>query len=293
MKAGAKAVSPNVATTREPYSVNYHITIPPFRNQLPYWTVDGRNLSIDEMMKKRFSDTVNLGKYLKEHPEFYLSFFFAIDASGNIYNVHPDMHNPIRSYDETFLAIIKSLSPCRLRNVDGSSMDLSFSKDFFEVQVAFSTPQKERAITLTIKPAEQNETFNRIAQGLTLGLFGTYNCDRILNLPTMVVIDAVYIDERTNKEIPGGTTLYVVDAKNNLAYYSSPDQFSCDVKADVALLLATKDRIFISQEHFFSITNIHRSGTYKFDMKDITGKVNSGPQLAQYLHISSSQLSAL
>ena len=107
-----------------------------------------------------------------------------------------------------------------------------------------------------------------------------------MTLATRVVIDATYKDEATNSEIPAVTSLCILDPKNNLAYSSPPQWFECDAKADVILLLATKNKLYISQEHVFSTTNIHKSGAYKFDMKDVTGKVNNAQELAQYLHIS-------
>ncbi len=281
-KPAAKAV-----VAEEPQSkfwVKYAIGAPPYYNKELFWMAGGKEAKFVTMLMTKVPETTKVAEYLGKNPAFYLSYFFAVDSNtGRIYNVHANMHNPTKEYDAGFVSAITSLSPCRLRNSQ-YTYSLSFSNDYFEVQVHVTSEEQQKQERLMVAQQEAAITYNNFSNGLAIESFGIYNCDRLMSIPERVNVIASYSDASTGKPISDGYLLSMIDMKNNTAISSQPDHFVCDGKAEYTFLLITLDKkVYLYRSK--SITKTGEANTtvnYAFAMNNMSDKIKSASDILQY-----------
>ncbi|MBI1307198.1 MAG: OmpA family protein [Bacteroidetes bacterium] len=128
-------------------------------------------------------------------------------------------------------------------------------------------------------------TYPDIVRGLNVGSFGVYNCDQAYRIPNQVAIRPNFTDEKGNP-INNGHVLSMMDLNYNGAFSYDPVNFSCDAKGKIALALFTNDgELFIMSPDEFSKMNITSGGEYTFTMKNMTDRITSSDDLADYLGI--------
>ncbi|MEZ4936030.1 MAG: OmpA family protein [Crocinitomicaceae bacterium] len=136
-----------------------------------------------------------------------------------------------------------------------------------------------------IKYEHEDIPVPNLVEGLDIGSFGVYNCDKINRVPNKIDVLAKYEDEKGNPIIDIAF-LTLVDPNYNGAFYFSPEKFTCNATANNTIALFTQDgQLYLSKNGAFPQMNLKNNETATFKMVDMTDKIQSKEELAKHLGI--------
>lgn len=120
----------------------------------------------------------------------------------------------------------------------------------------------------------------KLVRALRLNSFGVYNCGKPYQVKNQVVIAAKYTDFQKIL-IENTRTLSVIDMDYKAAYSFQPDQFICNSQANNVFLLWTQEGELYA---FVKKAKINlQTGTYSFQMEDLSDHVHNSSDLKAYL----------
>ena len=115
--------------------------------------------------------------------------------------------------------------------------------------------------------------------------FGVYNCDQAKRVINPLEIQGDFVDEKGQK-ISSFRSVSMIDLDINGAISFAPGQIVLNAMGRNILLIYTANKqLFCISEEELKRMNISKSGTYTFQMKNITAEVKDAAQLAKYLRI--------
>ncbi len=265
---------------------------------------------VTDKFARAYSPSKEMIKFLEEHPQYYLGFYFSIDTiSGKIVNITPHPKNPTRDFDMSIVSFMEKLPPFddipdpntvsigrkfaakmptdnfRYELIIESSQQNKQSIESGNVQLQANIGQPDLPNTLRPQVIDAGHIYPDIIKGLKIPSFGVYNCDQIYRIQNKINIQANYTDEE-GKPLTDLHVLSLIELDYNGAFSFDPYNFTCSATGRHALVLFTKDdKIYMLDPQMFKMLNIVQSGEYTFKVKDVSNIIKSTTDLASYLEL--------
>lgn len=146
-------------------------------------------------------------------------------------------------------------------------------------------PDDRSAGSLLAAGIDQGHTYPEIVKGLNVISFGVYNCDQIYRLKERVIINPEFVNSE-GAIIENQYVLSMINLDYNGAFSFYPSRFLCDASGKTVLALFTKGgNLYLINAEDFKALNISSSGSYTIAMTDMSDKITSSEELAEYLGI--------
>lgn len=163
----------------ETYGCSFLLSIPPTQNYNLLW----KDEDLGDMMKKNYSPSSELIKYLTNNTQHYIAFRFDLDTlNRRIINVKPHPLNPTNLDSKEIIKTISSLPKFDYKT--RKNPDIAYSENHYELQIHLSNELK-----LIQAKAVNKEILKQISyqldtyKAVEVLNFGWINCDRFYNDP--------------------------------------------------------------------------------------------------------------